>query len=62
MIFRRLVLLKSDYVVGLRCGLRLRTSYVLRIEILLLGMVSAGTEPEERNGEENDEDRGYASI
>lgn len=62
MIFRRLVLLKSDYVASSRCSLRLRTSNVLRVEILLLGMVSAGTEPEERNGEENDEDRGYASI
>lgn len=62
MIFRRLILLKSDYIVSLRFILRLQTSYVLWIEILLLGMVSAGTEPEERNGEKYDDDTGSVRI
>lgn len=52
MSFRRLVVLESDYVVCVRCNLRLGGSYVLRIE----------TEPpEEKNGEESDEDVGSAS-
>lgn len=57
MSFRRIVLLKSDYVVGLRSDFKLGTSYVVRIENLVISRASVGTEAEERNGDENGEER-----